>query len=217
MNKYVTKNAHTHELIGRRVQVVAPGHYGERVMRQIGVVQAVWGVGASGIAVKLDDISNPGSGYGYFYFSISEIKVITDTEEKGENNMAKINNYHNIAEIQFLKDDVAFRTFEYANFDPDLQVGDLCVVQSASHGMGLAEVVNIKPRPELGKELSREIVAKVDTSEYTARVEQRKKAAELKVKMQERAKQLQDIVLYQTLAKEDPEMAELLEKFKALN
>ena len=57
----------------------------------------------------------------------------------------------------------------------------------------------------------------MDVSEYDSRVQRRKQAAELKAKMQARAKQLQDLVLYQTLAKEDPEMAQLLQEFAALN
>ena len=129
--------------------------------------------------------------------------------------MEKLTNYVNVAEVSFLNDNTAFRTFEYANYEPDLAVGDLVVVKSAHHGMGLAEVIDIKERTS--NDLYREIVAKVDTAGYNKRVDQREKAAELKAKMQERAKQLQDIVLYQTLAKEDPEMAQLLGDFMTLN
>lgn len=128
--------------------------------------------------------------------------------------MQKMNNYVNVAVIQFLKDSTPFRTYEYANYTADLAVGDLCVVMSAHHGMGLAEVVEIKDHAS--EDLYREIVTKVDTSGYDLRVERRKQAAELKAKMQERAKQLQDIVLYQTLAKEDPEMAAMLQEFMSL-
>lgn len=128
--------------------------------------------------------------------------------------MQTISNYLNIAVIRFLNDDVPFRNFEYANFDPDLQAGDLCVVKSAHHGLGLAEVEEIKL--ETGKELTREVVTRVDDSKYRARVEQREQVAKLKAAMQLRAKQLQDIVLYQTLAEKDPEMAELLKSYQAL-
>ena len=110
-------------------------------------------------------------------------------------------------------DAVLPRVYDYANFEPDLAQGDLCVVMSAHHGMGLAEVVEIKP--STGAALQREIVAKVDTSPYEARVEQRQKASELKAKMKERAKQLQDLSLYQLLAKDDTEMAKLLQDYLA--
>jgi tRNA A37 N6-isopentenylltransferase MiaA len=42
----------------------------------------------------------------------------------------------------------------------------------------------------------------------------RAKAVELKAKMEARAKQLQDIALYQMLAKDDPDMAELLKEYQ---
>lgn len=64
--------------------------------------------------------------------------------------------------------------------------------------------------------LEREIVSIVDTAEYDARVAQRKLAADLKAKMQERAKKLQDVALYQMLAKDDPEMAALLSEYQNL-
>ena len=129
--------------------------------------------------------------------------------------MQKMSNYLNVAVVQFLHNDKAFATYEYANYETGLSAGDLVVVMSAHHGMGLAEVVEIKDHTD--NELYREIVSRVDTFDFDNRVAQRKMAAELKAKMQERAKQLQDIVLYQTLAKEDPEMAKMLQDYMALN
>lgn len=134
-------------------------------------------------------------------------------EEKGENEMNKLTNYLNVAVVQFLNDNVALRTIECANYEA-LEVGDLCVVRTAKRGMDLAEVVELKDR--LKEELCCEVVARVDTYYYDERVKQREKATELKTKMRERAKKLQDIALYQMLAKDDPEMAQLLEEFQGL-
>lgn len=210
----------TDPLVGRRVRVTGQSYYGNRCIDKKGTVRAVYG--PDNIAVDLDFVVNENSKNGYFYFKSSELEVIIQeniktatAEEKGEKTMYKLTNYLNVAKVQFLNDDTPFRAIECANYTPDLAVSDLCVVQTAQHGMGLAEVVAIYDRPE--KELRREIVDRVSTSDYDLRVEQRKQAAELKAKMQERAKQLQDIVLYQTLAKEDPEMAQMLQDFKALN
>ena len=130
--------------------------------------------------------------------------------------MQKLTGFVNIAVIQFLDEKTPFRTYEYANYDADVAVGDLCVVMSAHHGMGLAEVQEIKATPAEDI-FGREIVGKVDITNFTARVEKREKAAELKERMQTRAKQLQDLVLYATLAEKDAEMQALLEEFTALN
>lgn len=129
--------------------------------------------------------------------------------------MEKMSNYQNVAVVHFLSSRTDFETYEYANYEPNLTAGDLVVVMSAHHGMGLAEVVEIKDRTDT--DLYREIVSRVDTCKFEARVTQRKKVTELKRQMQERAKQMQDIFLYQTLAKEDPEMAKMLQEFMALN
>ena len=201
--------------IRHRVRVLGGGKYGGHCLGQTGVVMSCYGMDA--VAVALDHMFNKRSARGYFYFSRTEIEPIetNNTENTGEKEMEKLTNYVNVAEVSFLNDNTAFRTIEYANYEPDLAVGDLVVVKSAHHGMGLAEVIEIKDHAS--NELYREIVAKVDTAPYNQRVAVREEAAELKAKMQERAKQLQDIVLYQTLAKEDPEMAKLLGDFMALN
>lgn len=208
-------NAYTDGLVGFRVRVLygpAQGH--------VGTVKACYD-SKNSIAVQLDDATNFKSKYGYFYFRRTDLELVgendedTITTDKGGETMQTISNYVNIAVIRFLNDDVPFRNFEYANFDPTLKAGDLCVVKSAHHGLGLAEVEEI--RAETGKELNREVVTKIDDSAYRYRVEQREQAALLKEKMQQRAKQLQDIVLYQTLAKDDPEMFELLKSYQALN
>ena len=128
--------------------------------------------------------------------------------------MDKITNYLNIATVRNIND--PFSPYKCANFDPTLAMDDMCVVATGDHYV-LASVDLIEDRPEDAPEFRWEVVDKVDTAEHKARVENRRLAASLKAKMQARAKQLQDIVLYQTLAKEDPEMADLLEKFKNIN
>lgn len=167
------------------------------------------------IVVKLDGATNPYSGTGRFYFKPHELEIVKECNNDilEENNMQNIINYFNIVKIQYLDNSTPSR-WEYANFDSGLKVGDLCVVKSAHHGLGLAKVVEIIDRNDA--EVTREIVAKVDTEMYDFRVKARKEAAELKAKMQERAKQLQDVMLYQMLAKEDPEMQSMLERYQDL-
>ena len=212
--------AFTSPLIGLRVRVIGPGHYRGRYINERGTIRAVWP--QENIAVELDFSSNTNSNKGYFYFNLSELEILDANNEKtataadeGENKMQKMSNYLNVAVVQFLNESTAFKTYEYANYETNLSAGDLVVVMTAHHGMGLAEVVEIKERTD--SDLYREIVSRVDTFDFDNRVAQRKMAAELKAKMQERAKQLQDIVLYQTLAKEDPEMAKMLQDYMALN
>lgn len=168
------------------------------------------------VLVKLDGETNPYSCTGNFYFKPHELTVISDQDNDilEENNMENfVVNYLNIAKIQYIDNDMPSR-WDYANFEPTLKKGDLCVVKSLNHGLGLARVVDIVEQNDI--RTNREIVARVDTQDYDFRVASRKDAAELKAKMQERAKQLQDIMLYQMLAKEDPDMQELLNRYQKL-
>lgn len=198
-------------IIGKRVKITDPAKYKGTCLGQYGTVRLQYG---NNIAVDVDFMSNQASEKGYYYFKIRDLEIVeTEKTERGENNMQKMSDYVNVAVVRFLKGN-NLQAYEYANYINDLVVGDVCVVMSAHHGLGLAEVVEIKEHAS--EELYREIVSKVDTTDYDQRVERRKKAAELKAKMQERAKQLQDIVLYQTLAKEDPAMAEMLQEYMKL-
>lgn len=169
------------------------------------------------ILVELDGVTNPHSATGCFYFKPNELEIMykRDDDILEENNMQTITNYYNIAKIQYL-DNATVSRHHYANFDPFLKEGDLCVVKSAHHGLGLAKVVEVIVVDPRDNQVTREIVAKVDTQDYDNREAVRKEAAELKVKMQERAKKLQDVMLYQMLAKEDPEMQSMLDRYQDL-
>lgn len=199
--------------IGDRVGIVNHSKYPTAEL--LGLVGTVRSVYRSSVAVSVVGRHNKSSSKGYYYFSLFDLELVTDcNENKEETAMQNITNYLNIAKIQFV-DGNNKTTYEYANFDPLLNPGDLCVVMSANHGLGVAKVIEIVDRNDL--ETRREVVAKVYTDDYDKRVETRAKAAELKAKMQERAKQLQDIALYQMLAKDDPAMMELLAEYRALS
>lgn len=196
---------------GTRVKVVTDIKYKTECL--LGLSGTVHGVYGRSVGVKLDDKLNSRSTIGVFYLEKSDLEIIDDYENNimEENHMNSITNYLNIAKIRFV-DGNNSRVYEYANFEPDLKVGDICVVMSANHGLGVAEVVEIVYRNDL--KTQREVVAKVCTDSYDRRVKDRAKAAELRAKMQERAKKLQDIALYQMLAKDDPEMAQFLEDYR---
>lgn len=165
------------------------------------------------IVVQLDDITNHYGCSGNFYFKPRNIEVLNENDILEENTMQNVVNYFNIVKIKYL--DSAYPTkHDYANFDIFLKVGDLCVVKSLNHGLGLARVTEVIDRNDI--KTPREIVAKVDTEHYDSRVESRKQAAELKALMEERARQLQDIALYQMLAEKDPNMQDLLNRFNSL-
>ena len=64
--------------------------------------------------------------------------------------------------------------------------------------------------------IHREIISSVNLAEYNKRLTNRVRAAELKEQMEQRAAELQDVMLYETLAASDTKMMELLTQFKSL-
>lgn len=196
--------------VGSRVKVVKQKAY--KSVDLIGECGTVRDVHGSNIRVKLDNMRNPNSSYGAFYFAPSELEII-DTLTEVKNMQNNVTNYLNIAKIQFIDDKYTnTKTYEYANFDPDLNVGDVCVVKSAHHGLGIAKVIEIVDTKDVVTQ--REIIAKVNVDAYKERLANRAKAAELKTKMQERVKQLQDIALYKMMAENDATMSELLKEYQ---
>lgn len=200
--------------IGTRVKIVRqPRNRSYDLIGREGTIISTY---ARNVAIEIDGVRNKSSSYGYFYFEPGDFLYLdefTDTNIMEENNMNTITNYHNAVKIRFLDDHYDCK-YIYANFDIGVEVGDLVVVKPAHHEMALARVVEVIDKNDF--ETNREVVVKVDTFMYDDRVANRSKAAELKTKMQERAKQLQDIALYQMLAKDDPAMMELLNEYQAI-
>lgn len=207
-----------HETIsyGTPVKVIRQSKYrNTKLIGEIGIAKSSYNGGS--IPVEFAHHVNPASSYGYYYFKYGELEIVKEENIMEETTMNTITNYFNLAKIQFLSESTP-SDFYYANFDTSLVVGDTCVAKYPNtrnvESFGVAKVVAILDQQDI--ETSREIVSKVDMKPYEERVAARARAAELKTKMQERAKKLQDIALYQMLAKEDPEMAELLRNYQSL-
>lgn len=201
---------------GARVKVVKCDSYSrQNFVGTLGIViqsrYDLWGK----IEIGLDGEFNSKSATGNFYFKPYELEVVneTNTDNLEENIMENITNYLNIVRVEYV-DDKKVSNCNYANFDDTIKKGDMVVVNAPYTGFELATVIEVVDRNDV--ETDKEVVCKVDTTAYDARVENRAKAAELKAKMKERAKQLQDIALYQMLAKDDPAMLELLSQYQAI-
>ena len=198
---------------GMHVKVVRQHKYANiNLIGKIGTVKQLYTTEAT---VHIDGLRNQYSATGYFYLKASDIEIINvyNTVMEENNNMPNVTNYLNAVKIQYV-DNIGPSGFIYANYDPDVKVGDLCVIKSGHHGLGLARIVEVIDQNNF--ETCREVVAKVNTESYDERVKNRAKAAELKAKMDERAKQLQDIALYQMLAEKDPAMQDLLAEYNGL-
>lgn len=211
--------------VGARVKVIRQRKYpNEKLLGLIGTVRTDSG---TNVSVIFDTIMNARSSYGCYYFKAVELVEVdeSDNEIMEVKKMEKITGYLNVAKIKAITDTGANpHIYEYANYDADLAVNDVCVVTGLTkvrdlsstilRGLSVATVVAIEERDDI--EVAGEVVAKIDMRHYDNRVRSRIKAAELKTKMEARAKQLQDIALYQMLAENDPDMAALLSEYKTI-
>lgn len=101
----------------------------------------------------------------------------------------------------------------YTN-DCTLEYGDKVVVHSNN---GLA-IGNFKGYEESDTVVPEKwIIQKIDLSHHNKREEDKKRLVELKNKMHAKRKKAEEIQIYEILAKEDEEMAEMLREFKELN
>ena len=226
INDMLDKFVETYEIeqfkVGMRVQVQNQNSYKSKKIANnlryaCGTVSSVDRLYGK-IAVRIDDMVNELSAAGVFYFKPRELTIAHDDkiimEEKTmATNVSNITNYLNAIKIKYVGD-VNPCSYIFASFEPELKVGDLVVVKPAHHNIALARVEEILEGTNY--ETTREVISKVDTSAYNERVKVRNKAAELKAEMEKRAKQLQDIALYQMLAKDDPALMELLNQYQAL-
>lgn len=196
--------------VGSRVRVIRQRNYPEyKLLDLVGTVRTDTG---SNVSVIFDSVTNVRSQYGCFYFKPNDL-VIVEENNMEENTMSKIINYINVAKIHVI--DGGYETNVYcANFESDLAENDFCVISLPHKGIRIGKVLEIVDHVDM--DIHKEVVCKIDTRDYDKRVERREKAEELKAKMEERAKQLQDIALYQMLAKDDAAMQALLTEYQGL-
>lgn len=198
-------------VVGDRVEIIRkPSKYKKLPVGATGIVTNVYC--PTSIRVKVDGIENTTSKYGDFYLDAKDLKYINN-ESNNEGRTTIMTGNYRVANVQFIEGNNLELKYHYACYDPSIVEGDICVVKSAHHGLGIAKVAGFVSTTE---ELTREIVCKCDFSDYNKRVENRKRMAELRDLMTARARQLQDIALFQMLSEKDSDMAEMLTEYQKL-
>ena len=127
--------------------------------------------------------------------------------------MAAVTGNYDVATVNFLTGYNTDKEYIFALFDSTIVVGDYVVCDTKDYSV--ARVMNIQPK---GDELpTKEIICKVDFSDFLQRKSDRELKAKLKREMDMLISEDRDLVLYQALADKNPKMAELLNEYKSLN
>lgn len=121
-----------------------------------------------------------------------------------------------VAKVKFLNGTNTYTEYEYAMFD-DYEVGDIVVVASANHGLGIAKISAIITKDQAAtKNFEREIVSRVNMETYENRKKNRNRINELKNNMDKRFNELNKIALFELMAEKDDELKNMLEEYKSL-
>lgn len=140
--------------------------------------------------------------------------------ESEDNNMAKLEGYKAIA---VTKEGCYGKKYFYAIYDDGkvYVAGDKIVVSGANNGVLTIEEI-ITP-DECNRNITAEVICKVDTSAYDKRVEERKEKAERKKEADKIKKQMDKMITemdqtkrYEMYANDNPELAEKLKAYKEL-
>lgn len=146
--------------------------------------------------------------------------------ESEDNNMAKLEGYYAVAVTE---EGLGYnkRNYYYAIFDDGniYKVGDQVIVSGSNNDvLEIKDIITLEEAKEKGrKDITAEVICKVDTSAYDKRVEERKEKAERKKEADKIKKQMDKMITemdqtkrYEMYASNNPELAEKLKAYKEL-
>ena len=177
--------------------------------KKYGCVIEMW-YGIIDECIKVEFVAQDGFSYVY---RADELERIMEEEEQ----MAKLTGYKQVAEIIQMG-----KPYYYAIYDDGRKYypGDKVIVSGTASGT-VHMIKDIIDPEEVAnrmgnKNITAEVVAYVDTSAYEERVAKRKEAVELKKKMDQVIKQMDESNKYEMYAERNPELKEMLEAYKKL-
>lgn len=130
--------------------------------------------------------------------------------------MAKLSGFDKVAVITmgcYNKD------YYYALYDENIVAGDTVLVSGVATGSYyiVKEVITLEEAyKRTNKDITAEVIAKIDVTAYEKRVTDRIEKEKIKKRMNTIIKQMDETKKYEAYAMDNPELAELLEKFKGL-
>lgn len=172
--------------------------------------------------VRVNNHSN-GTSTGLFYFDIEQLiteNIENLTTKKGEviNMKNLVLGDYRIVQVVFL-DNMKLPPVNYRLYSDgkDYALEDIVVCKTKNHGMALGVIKGLLGCDDQHRvDTEREIVCKVDMDAYNARKKKVEEAVRLKVKIDEKVKQLQGLALYEMLGEQSPELKEMVESYKSL-
>lgn len=151
------------------------------------------------------------------FFNRCNLEKINESED---NDMAKLEGYKAVA---VTKEGCYGKKYSYAIYDDGevYKAGDKIVVSGSNKD--ILTIEEILTPEECNRNITAEVICKVDTSAYDKRVEERKEKAERKKEADKIKKQMDKMITemdqtkrYEMYANDNPELAEKLKTYKEL-
>lgn len=197
----------------------------------IGIVVRVHNGWMKPVCVNIPEYYNDASSKGYYYFTYEDIEVQNKSnqiknkkENKNMKNKTLIKGYK-VAMVAFADwNDTTILTqtgttgiIPYACYD-DLKKDDFVLCKTGHHGQVIGRIIQLVNEETDNNKVQhgREIICKIDYSNYIKRQERLEKLEKIKTQMAKKREELAEMAVYEALAKSSPEMAKLLEEFKEL-
>ena len=148
------------------------------------------------------------------YSSVEKLNEINHTIQCGGSKSMAVTGNYNVAVTRFVQGTNTVKDYAFALFDNTIQNGDHALVDT-SNGYNVVRIIDIVDKDQWeGASVTKEVICKVDFTDYLNRKEVRKNKAILKNKMDALLKNNQELILYQAIAEKNPEMAQMLADYQ---
>lgn len=128
--------------------------------------------------------------------------------------MAKLEGFSKVAVVKYGCTPYYFAIYDDGN---EYKAGDMCVFSGTSTPARLEDVISAEEAADkMSKNITAEVIGKVDITAYEKRVEQRKEKEKLKKELDQRKKEIQKKLDDEYYASKDETYAELLRQYESL-
>ena len=172
------------------------------------------------IAVQIDGMYNVASSNGLYWFKRSELDIIRDESEEN-----KMTGFNKVAIVN-LVDDYNKKDHGFALYDEDFDEiieydtkHPLYVIVNArgKDNRVLGIIKQIKTVKEYGKNVTAQVVGVINMNAYNARIDdENRQKASIEKELKSEIEKMNNIALYEKMAKEHPENPRLAELVNAL-
>lgn len=129
--------------------------------------------------------------------------------------MAKLEGFSKVAVVKF----GGCYPYYFAIYDDgvDYQSGDYVAFSGSSPNAKIDEVISVEEAASrTSKNITAEVIGKIDTAEYDKRVAQRKEKEKLKKELEKRKKEIQQKLDDEYYASKDETYAEMLRQYESM-